>query len=103
MADEKKQSADDRIKELEAQLQAVEATHTAQATRGDELEKKLKAANARADKAEAQAKGPQGNHVILDGQCHKVIGVFRADNTFVEVKRGHCDEGVTLVAIDKVH
>lgn len=40
-------------------------------------------------------------HVRVDGKNHKILGMFRADNTFVEVKRGHCHEGVTLVAIDR--
>lgn len=41
--------------------------------------------------------------VSFMGNTYRIIGDFRADNTFVEVKRGHCPEGVTLLAIDKVH
>jgi chromosome segregation ATPase len=110
MADQTKNPVDDRTKELEAQLQAVEATHTAQAKRGDELERKLKDAQGklefqrkRADKLEALAKlAEESNFVALEGKSYPIKGVFRADSTFVEVKRGHCDEGVTLIAIDRI-
>lgn len=49
------------------------------------------------------AKTPTGDYVSFKGEHHKVIGDFRADNTFSEVKRGHCPEGVTLIAIEKQH
>lgn len=103
MADNEKKLTEDRIKELEAQLQAVEATHTAQAKRGDELEKRVKDLNAKLKVSEAhQTARPTGNHVVLAGKTYAVLDTFRADNTFVEVKKGHCDEGITLVAIQKV-
>jgi hypothetical protein len=112
MAENTAKATEDRIRELEGQLQAVEATHTAQAKRGDDLEATLKEMHAkhefqrkRADKAEAKLKlapgSPAGDHVVLEGRVYPIVGSFRADNTFVEVKRGHCDEGITLVAIQK--
>jgi hypothetical protein len=111
---------DARINELETQLQAVEKTHAFQAERADKLEADLKTSNEkhefqkkRAGKLEAALKDlstsakaaspTSGIVVIVDGVTQTVIGDFRADNTFVEVKRGHCPEGVTLVAIDKRH
>lgn len=110
MADNEKKLVDERIKALEAQLQSAEA---AQAKRGDDLERELTELRGkhdfqrkRADKAEGQLRratpAQDGDRVVLGGQIHRVINCFRADNTFVEVKRGHCDEGITLVAIDKV-
>lgn len=114
MADENKKTAEDRVRELEAQLQAVEATHTAQAKRGDDLERELtdvknkhEFQRKRADKLEAQLKrtapeSPRGDHAVVGGKSYPIVGSFRADNTFVEVKKGHCDEGLTLLAIDKV-
>lgn len=118
---------DARIKELETQLMAVEKTHAFQAERADKLEADLKVANEklllqkkRADKlmADISAKAAseqtkdqkpagealsQGNVVFFRGVAYPIIGDFRADNTFAEVKRGHCPEGVTLVAIDRPH
>lgn len=113
MADNEK-NLSDRIKELEAQLKAVEDTHVFQAKRGDDLEAQLRDAQGRhefqrkrADRAEAKLKSQPAaasskDCVLLDGAAYDIIGTFRADNTFVEVKRGHCDEGTTLVAIKKV-
>lgn len=102
-----------RIKELEDLLKSVEKTHAFQADRADKLEADLKAANEkhnfqkkRADKLEAFSKNAppaKGIFVLIDGVQYESIGDFRADNTFVEVKRGHCPEGVTLVAINKQH
>lgn len=112
---------DARITELETRLTAVEKTHAFQAERADKLEVELKAANEkhdfqkkRAGKLEAALKDVQitakvapvagsGITVAIDGVTQTVIGNFRADNTFAEVKRGHCPEGVTLVAIDRPH
>lgn len=111
---------DARINELETQLQAVEKTHAFQAERADKLEADLKTANEkhnfqrkRAEKLEGSlrdlqsvAKAPAvgaGIVVLIDGVSQSVLGDFRADNTFAEVKRGHCPEGVTLIAIDKKH
>jgi hypothetical protein len=109
---------DARIKELEAQLQSVEKTHAFQAERADKLEADLKVANEkhefqrkRATRLESTLKdlqkpsepiAPEGE-IVFKGQSYRVLGDFRADNTFAEVKRGHCPEGVTLIAIDKAH
>jgi len=114
MAETTTKTPEQRIVELQAQLKAVEDTHAFQAKRGDELETKLGDLQAkhdfqrkRADKAEATLKIRQTavptDQVILGGVSYGIVGTFRADNTFVEVKRGHCEEGATLVAIDKVH
>lgn len=46
---------------------------------------------------------PEGDYAFFGGEFHKIIGDFRADNTFAEVKRGHCPEGVTLLAIARSH
>ena len=103
-------SRDARISELESQLKSVESTHAFQAERADGLEQELKKLDEkyqfwkkRAGKLEAQSKSRAGISVTIDGQVQNVIGDYRADNTFVEVKRGFCPEGVTLIAIDKIH
>ena len=44
----------------------------------------------------SKTSAPEGDHVVFRGH-------FRADNTFAEVKRGHCDEGCTLIAIARPH
>lgn len=75
---------DEQINQLQAQVA--------------ELQAQLKAAKSK--------KGPQlleGDYVSWRGEVHQIIGDFRADNTFAEVKRGHCPEGVTLLAIARPH
>lgn len=59
----------------------------------EKLEKKLTASKA----------APTGDVVYLGGVSYPVLSTHRADNTFAEVKRGHVGEGLTLVAIDKIH
>ena len=63
----------------------------------------------RADRAETELKDlkntkftPEGNVVYLDGVQYSVLNIVRADNTFHEVKRGHVNEGLTMVVIDKM-
>jgi len=101
------QQRDTRIAELEALLKEQTDKHSYQTKRADDLEKRLKVAAAAVRKYEtaraAEAEATASDRVVLDGQEHRIIGAFRADSTFVEVKRGHCPEGVTLVAIDKTH
>lgn len=91
---------DARISGLEAELKAANERLEASKKRALKLEAALK------DQKEV-SRGPtipsQGISVVVDGVVHPSIGSFRADNTFVEVKRGHCPEGVTLIAIDKQH
>lgn len=115
---------DARIKELEGLLKSVEETHAFQADRAEKLEAQVKALSEkhsfqkkRADRLESDvaklakrqaedetvAKANSADHVVFDGKTYPVIGDFRADNTFAEVKRGHCPEGVTLIAIDRPH
>ncbi len=43
------------------------------------------------------------DQVILGGVSYAVLTTVRADNTFHEVKRGHVDEGLTMVVINKQH
>jgi len=85
---------DARIKTLEAELKSLGEKHSAQKKRADRLE--------------AQAKEPtepllpeKGVVVFVDRVRFASLGEFRADNTFAEVKRGYCPEGVMLVAIDR--
>lgn len=98
---------DARITDLESKLSAEAETHAFQTNRGDALQKQLDAANAQIKDLQAKAKkgaaAPPADGVYIGGTRHDIIGNFRADNTFVEVKRGHCPEGVTLVAIAKNH
>lgn len=127
MADDKVQTPGERVIQLESLLTEQAEAHAAQKKRADALEKTLATKATRLEKLEAAAAegrelratiqrvsaerdglaarvraDSEGDYVSLDGQVHPIIGVFRADNTFTEVKRGHCDEGVTLVAIPKV-
>jgi hypothetical protein len=109
-------SRDTRVKELEADLKSMTGRHTFQKNRADRSEEAVKALTQSLEAASSlstdlvseldslrNSASPKGTHVVLDGVRHDVIGAFRADNTFVEVKRGYCPEGVTLVAIDKKH
>lgn len=59
-----------------------------------DLEKQLKA---KGDKR----KLPEGDFVVFGGLLYKITGNYRADNTFVEVKRGYCHEGSTLLSIER--
>lgn len=63
----------------------------------DALKKKLREAQA------ASAVPTQGDIVYLGGVAYQVLGTYRADNTFAEVKRGYVNEGSTLVNIAKEH
>lgn len=118
MAKETKETAapdgtpvDPRVAELEALLKEQTEKHNFQKKRADGLQKSLDAAITRIDERQKVIDGLREttgtndghDHVILAGVAHEIIGTFRADNTFSEVKRGHCDEGVTLVAIGKPH
>ena len=115
---------DARIKELEEILKATEKTQAFQAERADKAEAGLKSANEkhsfqkkRADKVEADLarvlhthaedeavnQVPTGDYASFGGTTYAIIGDFRADNTFAEVKRGYCPEGITLLAINKPH
>lgn len=44
---------------------------------------------------------PEENYVMLDGKRYSIRGMYRADNTFVDVKRGYCHEGNTLIEIER--
>lgn len=99
------------IEQLQAQLKEQTEKHNFQKKRAEALEKSLTGAIAKVDERQKaiddlreQTGSADGHdHVILGGVAHEIIGTFRADSTFVEVKRGHCEEGVTLVAIGKPH
>lgn len=100
------ETTDLRVAELQALLKEQTEKHSFQAKRADDLEKRLKIAAAAVRKYEAtlgvrEAAAPVGDRVVLGGLNYAIAGTFRADNTFVEVKRGHCEEGITLVAINK--
>ena len=111
-----------RIAELEGLLTEAQSKlkgFEALASRADELNRKASAFEDRVKSFEAEvldfetkreksSQGPDalvgdGGSVFWNGEYHQVIGTYRADNTFVEVKRGHCPEGVTLIAISKSH
>lgn len=105
---EETETTDLRVAELQALLKEQTEKHSFQTKRADDLEKRLKIAAAAVRKYEAargqlEVAAPTGDRVVLGGLDYMITGTFRADNTFVEVKRGHCEEGVTLIAIDKVH
>lgn len=88
---------DARIAQLEAELKSASGKLDLQRKRAEKLEAML-----RTQKSESLPIR-SGFEVRVDGVEYHVLGDFRADNTFAEVKRGHCPEGVTLVAIDKPH
>lgn len=92
-----------QIQQLEAQLQkAIDDSAAVQKDANaviDALTKKLKAVSAKP----AAPAAPAGDAVVLGGVRHAILGTFRADNTFAPVKQGFCEEGITLVAIAKVH
>lgn len=75
--------------------------------RVSDLENQLKDALSRVKQVEkknlelAKSAAPEGDHVVFEGKTYAVKGAFRADNTFAEVKRGHCEEGCTLIAIER--
>lgn len=94
---------DARIADLEAKLKATSERLDFQKKRALKLEAALKELSERPAAAPPGAEERYGFAVYLDGVRCQVLGDFRADNTFVEVKRGHCPEGVTLLAIDKIH
>lgn len=89
---------DARIAELEAQL-------ADNAKQIDSLTKDLSASQAAADrltkKLGAAKSAPTGNVVMLEGKSYVVLGTYRASPTWDEVKKGHVEEGRTLVAIDR--
>ena len=93
---------DAHIKELEGLL--AERVEDIEALTED-----LKGADGKIAELEKAAKKssrmqlPAGDYVSLGGVIHPVTATFRADQTFAEVRKGHCDEGVTLVAIAKLH
>lgn len=94
---------DGRIKELEAELKSVKDKFFTQKKRAEKAEALLKDLEKRP--VTKVVSDPVGTNdcVILGGISWPIVGNFRADNTFVEVKRGHCHEGLTLIAINKQH
>lgn len=62
-----------------------------------DLERKLKKAVAAKDSL------PEGDYAKFKGVIYQIIGDFRSDSTYSEVKRGHCPEGITLLAIERPH
>lgn len=96
----------DAVADLTKRLKTESEKHAFQKKRADGLEKTLKEREVEleaATKKQAALETAGGRMVFLDGEAHEVIGVFRADNTFTDVKRGYCPEGATLVAIAKPH
>ncbi len=76
----------------------------------ESLKKKLDEANALVKMLQADLKKvkslpqvPEGDYASFKGVIYNIIGDYRADNTFAEVKRGNCFEGVTLLAIERQH
>ena len=90
-----------KCKELQAEVDALkkEAGDSAQELAG--ASKKIKLLEEQLKKQKSAV--PTGDCVIFEGKTYEIKGHFRADNTFVEVKRGHCDEGCTLIAIARPH
>lgn len=89
---------DARINELELQIDAA-------AKKIDELAAELSAAQASNEKLSkklgAAKSAPTGDVVTLGGKSYAVLHTVRANATFDEVKKGHVDEGRTLVVIDR--
>ncbi len=94
---------DERITQLETELKASNDRHELQRKRATKLEAELGRLQRKSAEDEAASARPSGDYVQFRGATYDIIGDFRADNTFAEVKRGHCPEGVTLIAIDKTH
>lgn len=99
-----------RIAQLEGLLKEQTEKHLFQKKRADSFEKGLAGATARLDDCQSKidqlqqsARDALVDAVVLGGVTYDITGTYRADNTFSEVKRGHCEEGVTLVAIGKPH
>lgn len=88
-ADEQQQVARDSV-----------SAQTVQQKRLDDLEKTNTQLQV---KLKANKSAPTGDVVYLGGVSYPVVTTVRADQTFVEVKRGHVNEGATLVVIDKQH
>lgn len=90
-----------KIKELTEQVASLQAANEALAKETGEqiesLKQKLK------KKEPAAPAAPEGNYAVFEGQTYKITGDFRADSTYSEVKKGHCHEGVTLLAIERPH
>ncbi len=59
--------------------------------------------NALTKKLKDNKSAPTGDVVFLEGKSYPVVTTVRADNTFHEVKRGHVEEGATMVVISRVH
>lgn len=90
-----------QIADLRKELDASEADNDALARSADakiaDLKEQLRVATDRPTLALSEG------YAMFQGQTYKIVGDYRADNTFVPVKQGYCDEGLTLLAIDKVH
>ena len=91
-----------QLSDLQDKFNAEAKTHAYQAKRADDLQVQLTAATAKG-KAAPTSPTPKHDHAVVGGVVHRIIGNFRAGNTFEEVKKGHCPEGVTLLAIEKAH
>lgn len=101
---------DKKIEDLEPEISVVTNQSNSELSRIQEENKnlsiKLKQAEqeiAALNKKLSKNKMPTGNYAVFNGTTYEIIGDYRADNTFAEVKRGNCDEGITLLAIQKVH
>ena len=91
----------DKIEVPAAVVDARDARIAELEKKNADLTKKLK--EAKTEPVAAPPASLPSNAVFLDGVQYEIHGTFRADNTFSEVKRGHCEEGVTLVAISRPH
>lgn len=89
---------DARIKELETDLKSLNEKHLAQKKKADRLDGQVKELQGQ---VEVGSPIVPGFVVYIDGVAYPSIGQFRADNTFADVKRGYCPEGVMLVAINR--
>lgn len=87
-----------QVADLRKELDSAEADNEALAKNSE-----AKIADLKRKLAAKVPEAPKGNFAVLDGTTYPIIGDFRAGNTFEEVKKGNCPEGVTLLAIDKAH
>ena len=105
MADSKEPAPVDprdlQIQQLQAEVQRLTADAAALGKASektiDGLQKRLRAAT------DVKAPASPRDVVYIGDVPHPILGLYRADNTFVEVKRGAVFEGSTLVNIERTH
>lgn len=99
-----------KVLELETELSLaseheheIDAGYETNITSFENRIKELEKKNADLVKKSKTLSVPSGDYVVFKGETHQIIGDFRADANFDQVKKGHCDEGITLIAIARLH